>query len=145
MGVHGRERQLTREFPRLESYYLFEYHFCLVRRAQEKDHVERFLGVARKSFLVPVPRVDSLATLNAELVQRCGANLAHRTRGKAGTKGERLPEDQAAFLPLPKQPFEARRITSAAADSLSLVRFDNNAYSVPVKYAHRRLQVVAKV
>jgi hypothetical protein len=78
-------------------------------------------------------------------VQRCRANLTHRTRGKAGTKEELLREDQAAFLPLPKQPFEARRLTSAAADSLSLVRFDNNAYSVPVKYAHRRLSVVATV
>jgi transposase len=143
--LSGRERQLTREFLRLESHYLFEPHFCLVRRAQEKGHVERLLGVARKSFLVPVPRVDSLATLNAELAEHCRANLAHRTRGKAGTKGELLREDQSAFLPLPKQPFEARRITSAAADSLSLVRFDNNAYSVPVKYAHRRLQVVATV
>jgi hypothetical protein len=56
-----------------------------------------------------------------------------------------LLEDQAAFLPLPKQPFEARRIVPASADSQSLVRFDTNDYSVPVKYAHRKLIVVATV
>ena len=31
------------------------------------------------------------------------------------------------------------------ANSLSLVRFDNNSYSVPVKYAHRKITVVASV
>jgi len=54
-------------------------------------------------------------------------------------------EDQAVFLPLPKQPFEARRVNDAAADSQSLVRFDTNDYSVPVKYGHRKLMVVATV
>src|SRR3990172_1106781 len=32
----GRERKLTREFMRLQSHYLFQHHFCLVRRANEK-------------------------------------------------------------------------------------------------------------
>ena len=50
-----------------------------------------------------------------------------------------------AFLPLPKQPFEARRIEEASADSQSLVRFDTNSYSVPMKYAHRQVTVVATV
>src|SRR4029079_17057444 len=48
-----------------------------------------------------------------------------------------------AFLPLPKQPFEARRVEAGSADSQSLVRFDTNEYSVPVRYAHRKLIVVA--
>ena len=48
-----------------KSHYLFEDHFCLVRRANEKGHVERLLGFARSHYLVPVPQVDSLAELNA--------------------------------------------------------------------------------
>ena len=63
-------------------------------------------------------------------------------RGKPGTVATLLAEDRAAFLPLPARPFEARRVTEAAADSLSLVRFDTNAYSVPTRYAHRTLTVV---
>ena len=143
--LSGRERKLTREFLRLQSHYLFREHFCLVRRANEKGHVERLLGFARRSFLVPVPQVDSLESLNAELREHCLADLAERTRGKPAPKGQLLLEDQAAFLPLPKQPFEARRIVPASADSQSLVRFDTNDYSVPVKYAHRKLIVVATV
>jgi transposase len=143
--LKGRERKLTREFLRLQSCYLFQEHFCLVRRANEKGHVERLLGTARRNFLVPVPEVASLEELNDTLLERCRADLAHQTRGKDGTKEERLNEDQAAFLSLPKQPFEARRIGQASADSQSLVRFDTNSYSVPVKYAHRKITVVATI
>jgi hypothetical protein len=130
---------------RLQSHYLFPEHYCLVRRANEKGHVERLLGFARRSFLVPVPHVESLKVLNQQLRQRCLADLAERTRGKPASKGELLLEDQAAFLPMPKQPFEARRVTEGCANSESLVRFDTNDYSVPVQYAHRKLLVVATV
>jgi transposase len=143
--LKGRERKLTREFLRLQSHYLFQEHFCLVRRANEKGHVERLLGFARRSFLVPVPHVESLAALNEQLRERCRADLAERTRGKSAPKSDLLLEDQAAFLPLPKQPFEARRVTEGCANSESLVRFDTNDYSVPVEYAHRKLLVVATV
>ena len=54
-------------------------------------------------------------------------------------------EDQAAFLPLPKQTFESRRIMDGTADSQSLVRFDTNDYSVPVHYAHQKRMVIATV
>lgn len=141
----GRERKLTDAFHRLQGTYLFEAHFCLVRRANEKGHVERLLGTARRNFLVPVPEVASWEALNQVLLQRCQADLARRTRGKSGTKGELFVEDQAVFRSLPKQPFEARRIEQAAADSQSLVRFQTNSYSVPVKYAHRRITIVATV
>ncbi len=143
--LRGRDRKLTKEFLRLQSCYLFQEHFCLVRRPNEKGHVERLLGYGRRNFLVPVPEVTSLESLNASLRERCVGDQQHRTRGKSGTKEELLVEDQAAFLPLPKQPFEARRIDQVSADSQSLIRFDSNSYSVPVKYAHRKLTVVATV
>ena len=50
-----RDRKLTDEFLRLESHHLFEHHFCLVRRPNEKGHVETLVGFARRNFLVPVP------------------------------------------------------------------------------------------
>lgn len=143
--LQGRERKLTKEFLRLQSHYLFQEHFCLVRRANEKGHVERLLGFARRKFLVPVPMVDSLENLNQRLLEGCRSDLEDRTRGKPAPKRELLPEDQAAFLTLPPQSFEARRIDDGTASSESLVRFDTNDYSVPVCYAHRKLIVVATV
>jgi len=54
----SRARELTDEFLRLQSHYLFVHHFCRVRRANEKGHVETLLGFAHRNFLVPLPRVD---------------------------------------------------------------------------------------
>jgi hypothetical protein len=92
-----------------------------------------------------VPRVDSLAELNAELELRCQADLERTLRGKSASKRELLREEHPAMRELPSQAFDARRVTQAAANSLSLVRFDTNSYSVPVKYAHRQITVVASV
>jgi len=65
--------------------------------------------------------------------------MKRRLRGGAGTKAELLVEDQAAFIPLPPSPFDACRKRSTRASSLSLVRFDDNDYSVPVAYAHHEI------
>ena len=141
----SRERELTREFLRLQSHYLFESHFCLVRRANEKGHVENLVGFGRRNYLVPIPKVDSFEQLNAELERRCQADLDRTLRGKSGTKRQLLLEEHAAMRELPSQAFDARRVTSAAANSLSLVQFDTNCYSVPVKYAHRQITIIATV
>ena len=143
--VGPRERELTREFLRLKSYYLFASHFCLVRRPNEKGHVERLVEYARSNFLVPVPAIDSLDQLNAELTARCQRDQERSVRGKSGTVATLLVEDRAAMLPLPARPFEARRVDDVSVDSLSLARFDTNSYSVPTKYAHRPVTVVASV
>ena len=143
--VGSRDRKLTREFLRLQSHYLFAEHFCLVRRPNEKGNVEKLLAYARSRFLVPVPVVDSLQELNEQLSELCRNDRQHRSRGKSANKEELLKEERCTFLPLPSRPFEARRITQAAVDSMALVRFDRNSYSVPTKYAHRRVTVVATV
>ena len=47
-----------------------------------------------------------------------------------------LEDERTHFLELPVSDFEACRIQSRTVRSLSLVRFDCNDYSVPVRYAH---------
>jgi len=54
-----------------------------------------------------------------------------------------LEEDRAAFLPLPAAPFDACRKEPTAASSPSLVRFADNDYSVPVRWAHHPIVVRA--
>ncbi len=143
--IGSRQRQLTREFLRLQSHYLFEEHFCLVRRPNEKGHVEKLLDYARSNFLVPVPVVDSLEELNEQLIEQCRRDQENQSRGKSADKHSLLGEERSTFLALPARAFEARRITQAAVCSQSLVRFDRNSYSVPTKYAHRKVTVVATV
>ena len=141
----SRQREVTKEFLRLKSHFLFQDHFCLVRRPNEKGHVERLLDFARTNYLVPVPEVASLVELNAALLQRCQADLDRQLYGKSAPKAVLLEEERPALLPIPPQEFEARRVKPASVSSLSLVRFDTNNYSVPVKYAHRKVLVVATV
>jgi transposase len=141
----GRTREVTREFQRLRSHFLFAAHFCLVRRANEKGHVENLVGYARRNFLVPVPAVPSFEALNTELLAKCREDLRRRVRGKPAGKADLLAEEAAALLPLPKQAFEARRVETAKANSLSLVRFDGNDYSVPTAYAHHAVTVVGGI
>jgi transposase len=135
--IGGRERKLTHGFLQLRSHYLFETHFCRVRRANEKGVVEAMVRFARRNFLVPAPEVDDLEQLNAWLVEACHRDLERRLRGKDANKQALLTEEQQALRPLPEVPFEACRQQSTTVNSLSLVRFDCNDYSVPVRHAHQ--------
>jgi transposase len=143
--VGPNERTLTREFLRLESHFLFTHWFCRVARGNEKGHVENLVGYGRRNFLVPVPAFASFAELNAHLHERCLADLDRRLRGKRQTKAELLADDRAAMLPLPENTFEPRRVEQRRANSLSLVRFDRNDYSVPTAYAHHELTVTGGI
>lgn len=140
IGPH--ERKLTDGFLKLQSHYLFREHFCRVRRPNEKGVVEGVVKYARQNFLVPVPQVKDLAELNAVLLRQCRDDMKRRLRGKGGSKAELLREDQTAFVPLPPSRFDACRRQPTRANSLSLVRFDDNDYSVPVACAHH--EIVAK-
>jgi transposase len=137
----ARDRKYTDGFLQLQSHYLFSHHFCLVRRANEKGVVEGVVKYARQNFFVPVPQVRDLSELNSYLRKRCLSDMDRKLRGKSATKAELRKEDQAAFFSLPVTAFDACRKASCSANSLSLVRFDKNDYSVPVRYAHHAVVV----
>jgi transposase len=140
--IGSRKRSLTTGFLQLVSHYLFDYHFCLVRRANEKGVVEGIVKFARLNFMVPIPEVRDFAELNEYLLGMCRDDLARRLRGKKATKAQLLKDDQANFGELPATSFDACRVEKTSADSESLVRFDTNDYSVPVEYAYH--EIVAK-
>jgi transposase len=143
--IGPRQRRLAHGFLQLKSHYLFDHLFCLVQRPNEKGVVEGTVKYARLNFFVPVPQVRDLDELNAHLLERCREDRARRVRGNAATKEVLLGEDRLAFVPLPAAPFDACVKRSTTANSLSLVRFDDNDYSVPVRYAHHPVVVRAYV
>lgn len=139
IGSH--ERSLTDGFLKLQSHYLFREHFCQVHRPNEKGVVEGIVKYGRLNFFVPVPQVACLEELNTSLVAKCRQDLKRQLRGKSATKEALLKEDQAAFLELPPVPFDACKKQQTRANSLSLVRFNDNDYSVPVDYAHHEILI----
>ena len=139
IGTHT--RKLTDGFLQLQSHYLFEEHFCRVRRPNEKGVVEGVVKFARLNYFVPVPKVKDFDELNASLEARCRQDLDRTLRGRKASKKNLLEEDRAAFLPLPETPFDACKKASTTVGRLSLVRFDCNDYSVPVRFAHYTIVV----
>ena len=139
--ISSHERKLTDGFLKLQSHYLFREHFCRVARPNEKGVVEGVVKYARLNFFVPVPQVNDLDELNFKLAQMCREDLKRRLRGKSAPKAQLLAEDQAVFLSLPAGVFDACRKQPTRASSLSLVRFDDNDYSVTVAYAHHDILV----
>ncbi len=135
------ERKLSNGFLQLQSHYLFREHFCRVGRPNEKGVVEGVVKYTRLNFFVPVPKARGLDALNTMLAEKCREDLKRRLRGKRGIKAELLSEERSSFLPLPPSPFDACRKQPTRASSLSLIRFDDNDYSVPVSYAHHEILI----
>ena len=138
LGVHARE--LTKGFEQLVSHYLFDAHFCTVRRGNEKGVVEGIVKYSRLNFMVPVPQVKSLEELNLKLIEMCRDDLKRKLRGQSATKEKLLEEDRKHFRPFPGL-FDATIKVSTTSTSLSLVRFDCNDYSVPTEFAHHPVVV----
>ena len=137
----GEERQRTRAFSELQSYYLFADKFGRPAKGNDKGKVEGLVGYARRNFMVPIPRVSSWEELNTRLEAESGKRRLRRLRGYAETIGERFERDHAAMLPLPAAPYEACEKITGRVSSLSLVRYRSNDYSVPTQYGHRQVWV----
>ena len=137
----GEERQRTRAFSELQSYYLFADKFGRPAKGNDKGKVEGLVGYARRNFMVPIPRMSSWEELNAHLEQQCRKRRERQLRGHTESIGERFERDRAAMLPLPAAPYEACEKISARVSSLSLVRYRGNDYSVPTEYGHRQVWV----
>ena len=134
-------RQRTRTFNELQSHYLFADRFGRPGKGNDKGKVEGLVGYARRNFLVPIPQVTSFAELNARLLECCRRRWSDRLRGHDETIGQRLTRDRDALLSLPQAPYDACEKRAARVNSLSLVRYRGNDYSVPTAYGHREVLV----
>jgi hypothetical protein len=137
----GEERQKTRAFSELRSYYLFADKFGRPAKGNDKGKVEGLVGYARRNFMVPIPRVSSWEELNTRLEAESQKRRLRRLRGHTEAIGERFKRDHAAMLPLPAAPYEACEKIAGRVSSLSLVRYRSNDYSVPTQYGHRQVWV----
>ena len=61
--------------------------------------------------------------------------------GRPGTIAAAFADEQLAMMPLPAEPFDPARLLQARADARARVCVRQNYYSVPARFAGRRLQV----
>jgi hypothetical protein len=137
----GEERQRTRAFSELQSYYLFADKFGRPAKGNDKGKVEGLVGYVRRNFMVPIPCFNSWDEFNAYLEVQSRKRRERRLRGHSETIGERFERDRARMLLLPATPYEACEKITVRVTSLSLVRYRGNDYSVPTEYGHRQVLV----
>lgn len=129
----------------MRSHYLYESSFTRAGKegAHEKGGIEGDVGRFRRSYLVPVPEVESLAELNELLAAACITDLRRTVRGRRLTVGEALGQELDLLRPLPVEPFDACEHATPRVDSKSLATVRQNQYSLPVRLAG--LRVAARI
>jgi transposase len=134
-------RQRTRSFSALQSHYLFEDRYGRPGKGNDKGNVEGVVGFARRNFMTPRPRFASWDTFNAYLEEQCRKRQGEVLRGHRQTIGERLKLDLPVLMELPPARFDACDKQGTRVNSLSLVRYRTNDYSVPVAYGHQEVWI----
>jgi len=135
--LEGTKREEQEAFIQFRSYYLFDAQFCAPAKGNEKGQVEKLVQTARAQFLVPVPQVSDLQVLNHYLLEQCDAYEETYVPKTKEQVGERFLLEKQQLLPIIGTHPCARKVR-ASVNSLSLVNFETNAYSVPTRYAGRK-------
>jgi len=139
----GRERLENPRFVALRSHYGYDSFFCIpgIEGAHEKGGVEGEIGRFRRRHLTPVPHVGSLAALNDALAAADARDDARRIGGRAETVGAAAARELELLRALPNDGFDVAATLSCRVDAKARVCVRQSYYSVPARYAGRRLEV----
>lgn len=141
--LKGRDRDESDRFIALRSHYGFDSFFCIPGKqgAHEKGGVEGEIGRFRRRHLVPLPKVTTLAEL-ADLVAAGDVTDDDRViTGRTTTVGVAFAAEQSTLMSLPGEVFDPRVLESRRVDQRARVSIRQCHYSVPARYAGRRLTV----
>lgn len=139
----GRERLENARFIALRSHYGFDSFYCLPGKdgAHEKGGVEGEIGRFRRRHLTPVPHVGSLAALNEALAAADARDDARRIGARAETVAMAAARELPLLRALPAEPFDVAAALSCRVDVKARICVRQSYYSVPARFAGRRLEV----
>ena len=138
-GLHARA---TKGYKAFAAHYAFKTDFCNIASGNEKGLVENLVGFARRNFMVPVPRVKSLAELNEKLIRDClNYRAAHKVDSRSATVKESYEEEWHYLKQIPSYRYDTSRKSAPIVGDYSTVRFDKNDYSVPVRFLRKEVTV----
>ncbi len=139
----GRERFEHPRFIAMRSHYGYDSFFCApgIDGAHEKGGVEGEIGRFRRRHLTPVPHVASLSALNAVLAAAAARDDARRIGARAETVGAAAARELPLLHPLPDEAFDVSLSLSCRVDAKARVCVRQSYYSVPARFAGRRLEV----
>jgi len=143
--LQGKRRIEQESFSKFKAYYSFTARFCNPDSGNEKGGVEGLVGFARRNYMVPVPEAESLEELNEKLLADCLAYGSHKMAGRSESVNDLFEGEKAHLLEQPDIAFSNIRPGDARVDKYATVTVDKNRYSVPWKYAGRRLKTIVHV
>jgi len=143
--LQGKRRIEQEHFTKFKAYHSFSARFCNPASGNEKGGVEGLVGFARRNYMVPVPEADTIEELNEKLLAACLAYGSHKMAGRSETVAALFEEEKRHLLALPQVVYNNIQLYEVRVDKYATVMIDKNRYSVPWKYAGRRLKVVAHV
>jgi len=143
--LQGRERIEQESFSKFRAYYSFSARFCNPASGNEKGGVEGLVGFARRNYMVPVPEAENLEELNEKILADCLAYGSHKMAGRSESVAELFEGEKGYLLAMPEVACSNIRLHEARVDKYATVMVDKNRYSVPWRYAGRRLKIIAHV
>lgn len=127
--MEGSRREEQEQFIALRTHYLYQANFCRPGKGNEKGGVENAGKEVIRKFFVPYPDVSSFEELNLYLHEKCVELLNKNPKWEAEKKALR------------QSPFNCTRYSEARVNSYSMVQFETNRYSVPVKYVGEKVLI----
>ena len=132
--IHPRYRDFS-------EHYGFKTKPCNVRSPHEKGRVENAVGYIKKNFLNGLD-LNQFSPINpaARIWMETVANVrVHSTVHEQ--PAQLFKEEKSKLSPLPCRPYDVGVTSSVLANSQFRVVLDTNKYSVPCRYASKRLSM----
>jgi transposase len=125
------------------SHYGFDAFYCEpgIEGAHEKGGIEGEVGRFRRTWLSPMPVVDTLAELNAKIANWDARDEDRRIGQRATTVAHDYAIEREKLTPLPRVRFDPGLELYPMVDRSGLVSVRQAKYSVPVRFIGRRLRV----
>lgn len=139
----GRGRVENDRWVLFRSFYGFDPFYCQpgVKGAHEKGGVEGEIGRFRRTWLTPMPEVDSLSELN-DYIRRCEAREDHRrVTGRLHTVGQDFQTEREHLAALPAERFDPGLVLHPRVDRSALITARSAKYSVPARLIGRKVRV----
>jgi transposase len=144
--MFGRNRVESQRWIAFRSHMGFQSFYCRPGQegAHEKGGVEGEGGRFRRNHLVPVPKVKSLAELNARLAAADAADDARHIAHRLRSVGAEFAREQPLLQPLPDERFETGLVLQPRVDRYSRLTVRQCTYSVPARFIGRRLRTLLR-
>jgi transposase len=139
----GRTRIESQRWVAFRSHYGFDAFYCLpgIEGAHEKGGVEQEGGRFRRTHLVPVPEVDTLAELNERIAAIDAAEDGRQLLGSPATIGFNFAVETEHLNPLPADDFDCGITLTPTVRRDSRIVVRQTYYSVPARFIGRQVRV----